>query len=127
MRSIKEWQCQTHQHLQRGAEIQDRLSLRQSLTKTNSATRMLIEWRKVILYSKHEKNLSNLQHWNDLEIRAVLEVFERDREAWRDAEAGVQAFLRIVVRNFKDSNLETLGALEQVTHIRKLRTHVPPS
>jgi hypothetical protein len=78
----------------------------------------LIEWRKVILYSKHEKDLSNLQHWNDLEIRAVLEGFEREREAWRDEEAGVQASLRNVVKNFQESNLETSGKLEQVTHIR---------
>ena len=118
MRTIKVWQHKTHQHLQRGAEIQDRLSLQQSLATTNSATRILIEWRKVILYSKHEKDLSNLQHWNDLEIRAVLEGFEREREAWRDEEAGVQASLRNVVKNFQESNLETSGKLEQVTHIR---------
>jgi hypothetical protein len=54
MRTIKVWQSKTHHHLQRSTEIQDRLSSQQSLAKTNSATRILIEWRKFSIQNKRK-------------------------------------------------------------------------
>ena len=116
MGTVKEWQAQTHQHLQRSTDVQRRLSLKQSVATIYLMTRVWNGLKKLILQLKHERNLRTIVHEKDQEIQALLVGFDREKEAWRCEAEGVQESMRSVVQSLQDSNLEAFRKLEGVMH-----------
>ena len=102
--------------MQRSADIQRHLALQQSVATIHLITRVWNGLKKLILQLQHERNLSTIVQEKDQQIQALLVGFEKEKEAWRRQEEGVQQSLRSVVQSLQDSNLESSRKLEGVRH-----------